>query len=1287
MGKPAGKPVSSNNEPKILDQAISNKASSPGTPSGGQSIKSGMPASKEVHYKVSNGQAVGSMHLGTTGKEPERKLSAGTDLIEDIPYILHRRLDGKKQETAVFKVSEAEKLKKESIKSQRQQQPASSSVTPGAVPATTTAPTNSTAVVKKPTTFPVQLRKKHAIDSKKDNVKTPQKTNTPSPRNSGVTSCRSKSPLDRSPSLTRRLEFVHMHTLPSRNSYSSVDDTTSPSTEHAMPRQLDVSAGAKSDSAAKTPGDQPVETKVQSQIEGDEDSVSSEGQVERNSRCAKREAKKDPNRSDQTLTEENAKPVIGLANVNVNDDQLKQLASDPVEIIDHSNTPNEEVKDSELKGIVEEKARSAIDIINNKEKSVPLETEIDLISTEMAVSGHSVEKPLAVKKTSHNGDEVLNLEVSKSPVNVKSKGVNMKSPLIPETKTFRKLTSSISDESPDSPSYSAHPGSSEKLPTDQKDDNKANSTVSGCNFFEVAKPHVQNRKAVVIDNMNVFPLPASDAQDVSKDVMEVDNVIRSDNANLGAPDDRKAEDHHMESSEPEIISSVNENTISGSFQPQTLQVDVSELTTSHDNQFLMDLPSPAAALFYGDNDNSPPQTAAVVESVTFSTFRPDPSEEGLLSREETSGKESKSKLNRWSLHSVQESEEEIDYKVIVSEGAGIVEKSALKKRRKNDGDKPREPKRVSWHEDGDVQHSYLSDVSMTALRSPVDDYDSSAYSGSNTPVDSRDILETLETLRRQNSESDMTNSGSSLSSSDESDGDDDEVTAREVYLRYAESKGLNLSVPSSEGTVDSGVGANSDCHDRQRSPLHSLDRGSPMISSMGSVGCDRFYLEEHNIAKHTDCSPLETLEQLSELSIDDHFDDDDADGDDGGEVGDDEDDDEPNYPPPPPIMEIPDDMMVSYESDQVLPPYRHPSQDPLECLEGATASARSSLNVGSYSSDSDNEVRLGASGWRPNRASIDPLAVLEIGGDLMGGFHCTTSESESDFDADEANVKLRFQSGLIPSGLRVVEASATSPPQLPQNKSQTQPQQQTQSLAHSKMETKVQSTSHGDNVISGDNSASKRSPRPGSIGISGRKGPPPPVRKKAPKVMAKPNSYPSQMQQQQQAVLHSQHHHHQQQHPVTSMSPRSHGQWSATGQSHSQGIRHAQGHSSDSVQGHSMQTRKKCDSSSSNSSTRVGGAYSKFAASTPTTTAIHRLPSTPSEMQKSSPSPTSPSLQHPLRHASSPNGSQFKTPMRQPQMGVAMHYDRKRHESGSPRLSSTSSTSSSESRSWKHGHS
>ena len=389
-------------------------------------------------------------------------------------------------------------------------------------------------------------------------------------------------------------------------------------------------------------------------------------------------------------------------------------------------------------------------------------------------------------------------------------------------------------------------------------------------------------------------------------------------------------------------------------------VSRSSSKTESNSQFLIDLPSPAAALFYSDGESPSPKQHKVIEG--FTTFRPPYDDENL--NQETV---------RVSFQQIptQIEDEVCEYTVIMTEG--VVEKSALKKRSGDDKSKPREPKRVSWHEDGDMHHSYqsdhhsfTSDVSTTVHRSPVEECDSTIFGDALTPVYSAKDLQALENLHCVDSESDMTCSGDSAISTEENF--DNDGTSRQIYLQYATSKDFQNKLKLDR----------LDSLDNQRekepmlSPLETLESLGAMGGNIESPD-DKL---DYGLTSWIEGSPLENLERINILKSD-KFDDE-------GEA--DDEDDEPNFPPPPPIFDAPDDMF-SCESELPLPDERLLSFD----LE---ATKMSSSEIPGPS---------GADNRKFNR-HCDPLVLH---GDLIGDV--MTSESESDFDSEEATLALKLK--------------------------------------------------------------------------------------------------------------------------------------------------------------------------------------------------------------------------------------------------------------------------------------
>ncbi|KAK6963040.1 FERM RhoGEF and pleckstrin domain-containing protein 1, partial [Biomphalaria glabrata] len=813
-----------------------------------QGNEEGSSKPKEVpHKKFPNGDVVGA---GAPVKEhleaeqgPNRKLSAGTDLIEDIPYILHRRLEGHKEETAVFKVSEADKLKRQR------------SLSPASKPASLTCVPSS--------------------ESSERSRLTPD-TRCLSPEvGEGH---RGKPHSDKSPTLNRRIEFVNVHKLPSRNSYSSVDDTTSPSVEQDLLKQLEH--GALS----------PEATKFSSPEKKWKPQGTLNQKTEDHSDAA----------SNKNYTKEN---MIG---------GTKETTEASITVI--------ETLDS-----TERTTKSKID----DTKALCYQ---DNVECSQSAQTSNVKEEVLVKKSINN--ETVSDEVQ------------FYSPKIPGSQRLKNvITTSVSDDFPDTV---VPEGEHILHETMKKPDQSFH-----LQFFEVSKPQPNLGRGTTESPIATKEVPKS----LSLKSKQTD---ASDTSSVKPPSPTLPTEG-QDSSSREITGEAsleNKSVVKPKHRAPSLSAtgrnSTSSTSSSDNNQFLIDLPSPAAALFYSDSDSPPPSQSRAnsgLSPLTFSTFRPDPAEDTLLKVEEIS--KDKPKTNRWSLQSVEEAEEATDYKVIMSEG--VVEKSALKKRTE-DSDKPKEPKRVSWHEDSELQHSYHSDVSMTAQRSPVEECDTALFGEGAALVDSGDILETLEHLRQQNSESDMTNSGSSMTSTDGSD-EETQSNAKQVYMQYAAAKGISPS--------KTGVG---ECRRREVSPLETLEGLGSLDGSFSS----RKYNAEEDYYKTKDSSPLEQLERLSGLRVD-NFDDE-------GEA--DDEDDEPNFPPPPPILDIPDEMMVSYEGDLPLPAPDIPPTAETEFKKSLVKS------------------------WQA-KTNLDPMSSSDPVGDLS----CT--ESESDFDSEVANEKLKKLSPSI----------------------------------------------------------------------------------------------------------------------------------------------------------------------------------------------------------------------------------------------------------------------------------
>ncbi|RUS72020.1 hypothetical protein EGW08_020218 [Elysia chlorotica] len=328
-----------------------------------------------------------------------------------------------------------------------------------------------------------------------------------------------------------------------------------------------------------------------------------------------------------------------------------------------------------------------------------------------------------------------------------------------------------------------------------------------------------------------------------------------------------------------------------------------------------------------------------------------------------------------------------------------------------------------------------------------------------------DLMETLENLRSQHSESDLTNSGSSSVSSSTSASDDDGGQGE----GHAQSKGSTQSEQQEGGGESSRHKTNLDLGRVADNGGGELDADAAAVDkdSIGVVGPRRSgqgVRKSHDQMSSSgpDNSPLEPLERLCLSLAAETFDDDDD-----GDAADDE-DDEPNFPPPPPpIVNLPEEMFQSYESDLPLPDLNsgHAASAAGACsaammmdLQGWPGvlgkdgrgpphpQALTAPRVSPSSSESDDSDRhkaqsaraaaagecsssAGLARFAPRQAtprlSLDPLAQLEFG-DLVGDMHCTTSESESDFDAEEANTSIQRRLSTSIVGSAVASASVAS---------------------------------------------------------------------------------------------------------------------------------------------------------------------------------------------------------------------------------------------------------------------
>ena len=880
-----------------LDGSVRSKRHS-SADSSGKSRKSTSPASpgqtklKEGRLNISNGSAVGAgapptRHLEAELTSKSRKLSADADLIEDIPYILHRRQDGHREETSVFKTS-----RQNSRGAVRQQ---SRSVSPGqrCSSASSTSSPGRAGSLARSQDRGEQVPRPHSV-----------------PASAPLTAAAKER--------SRRLEFINVHKLPSRLSYSSKDDTTSPSGEQGILKSLDLME------------------------------------------------KKESTRPESTQQSQSSGKETG-----------------------------------------------------HKPDASESQTDQSVSTSQAATAPAGAESP-----STHN---------SESDSSALSPGVQFYSPKLPGSQRLTlAVGTSVSDESPDHceglPKVRTSVSSAASLENVSDlvlEESKTNAVHpehdphSLLQYFEVSKPqphHVQEKesyrgrpgsknvpKSLPIESLQVNP------SDLRLASVERPRMLSTGEASLASsqpPTENKCDVEAQPASVPQCGSS--------------LSVGRRVSNGSETNQFLIDLPSPAAALFYSENScESPPATKKEADEstagLTFSTFRPDDAEEDAHLKAEAAARNRLKSPVRWALQqSARDGYEATDYKVIMTEG--VVEKSALKKKKScDDRDKAREPKRVSWHEDGDLEHSYHSDLGMNA-EDADDDSSCPTSTGISSLVNSADIMETLENLRNQHSESDLTNSGSSVSSSatasdEEADNKEGSQVPQGEHSNADGGKTLDSEVDGVAGK-DLGVVQSAAGQGKVGSGVTSLGRRS----SRGS---------DHSSAQ--DNSPLEPLERLCLSLAADTFDDE-------GEA--DDEDDEPNFPPPPPpIVNLPEEMLQSYESDLPLPDLNSGMaasgmHDPPGCLaEEGQPQAPAGPSVGVYSSDSDTDHKTrsargdsssGLARFIPRqvnpRLSLDPLAQLEFG-DLVADMHCTTSESESDFDAEEANSSIRRVSTTLASSL------------------------------------------------------------------------------------------------------------------------------------------------------------------------------------------------------------------------------------------------------------------------------
>ncbi|XP_071084632.1 uncharacterized protein [Haliotis cracherodii] len=649
----------------------------------------------------------------------KRKYSADTDLIVDIPYTLHRRLKGEsenKEETAFFKSPEGASTKESRPRDKSPGRP----------------PTDSE---------PLQ-----AVDIP---LSPPLKHNT----------IGKSSSLERSPSTLRRFELVSCHKLPSRTSYSSVDDTTSPSFEKEILKQL--------------------EDKMQ-----DDETV--------------------PKADEQCKTDiigEGAPVPLPKA---VPETSVAEAVNGQTSVAEAVNVKTSVAEPVNGKTSVAEPVNGK----TNASESVNGRHSVEKCEMTSIVSS----KPASDKSVSESGAYV-SVEVRKpqavgAPLGKPAKPPREKRPEVaPDPKRASSSSTSSESSAISSTKEPAHIAIDSKIsvPASQTLDSKSPMPAPPSPVLKDASPTSSEESS----NINTFGVPRTAA-------FGTDGPCMTENPQQFVLDGEKDPWFAVK---PELKSTHMVAPNPQEEQKERLKVD------SSGNPLIFDLPSPAAAFIYSDEDSPPSKKEDTSAALTFSTFRPEPGSDGQLDpsyiREK---KEPIDSMKRRSLNRVEE-EEEMTAEAITAVTAEP---------------KP-EPKRVSFHEDVDIGQSFHSDVSMMVMRSPVDDRDDSSFGGSchGEGLDSGDILDTLENMCSHGSESDMTYSGSSGSESD-TESDMDDTMAKEIYAQYAATKCLAES--GKDMTIDSGVGELSEgtTHTREVSPLESLEHLDTMDGSFVADKDDDF---------------------------------------------------------------------------------------------------------------------------------------------------------------------------------------------------------------------------------------------------------------------------------------------------------------------------------------------------------------------------------------------------------------------------------------------------------------
>ncbi|KAK6167236.1 hypothetical protein SNE40_021317 [Patella caerulea] len=804
-----------------------------------------------------------------------RKLS--DDLIEDIPYYLHRRMmegeQDRKTEISVFTVvdTKVSQLHEGSpsiqgIKDKHKLR----SLSPGG----------------KPKIGTINVKQLKYTD------------HSPSPPSRRSRVLERTSPLDRSPSSHRRLELVNTSKLPPRDSYSSVDDTTSPSFEKEILKQIEVQSlkhvhvndiDNKSLSSDKVSSDIfPKEsgktiTAIEEKGTSVENVLNAENKtpdIDKAIETAEHELKNlktDNNLTAAASSKTERKVMFNIWGQGNSDesgiDKLSQktkasIISDIVEqnltdfgvnpehvAVNRPTIPKVVVENSDLfsqdqNRTMESKPVENVPAVTLEEESkTPKNISVavsekgpkDLESPSEKTNVHEVAAPLPERDLGSSVDPPIFTSSKPPPVGKKPPPVLTKPKKSPQqlkdtTQPQGAFHPTRSDENVQEDSFpkrehadSKDPAQSKKIATlinsvpnqaeiESTKESVSASQIKDKNIKKAPIPTPGSKGPVIVDHTVIAVKPKVIPKDAKIPVKEKKKEPKKDPKDERPKSVMTTFGVQVESPQPEehqsyVVESGDKNAWY-SVKPDPKQTNVfmeeipSPKNTSNGDKNIFDLPSPAAAFVYSDDDSPPSKEEPSPTEPTFSTFRPDPPEDSSPVEQQPSPaplrsiRSDRDPKQRWSLQKVEEEDE-----------------SASSNKRQSDA-----AKRVSFH--GDMRDSYMSDVSLLVLRSPMDD--NSSLGGSHH----EDYLQTLENLRNQDSESDMMFSGSSGTDSDTDNEILDNInTAKEIYMQYAANKCLAES--GRDMTVDSGVG---ELENRDLSPLDSLEKLKNMEGSFMSEG-------------------------------------------------------------------------------------------------------------------------------------------------------------------------------------------------------------------------------------------------------------------------------------------------------------------------------------------------------------------------------------------------------------------------------------------------------------------